>query len=119
MGFTEVMTIFDDGNTRHQQCGGGNSRGMILSVSESMHTVYLQMLSDLGHYSVALGSAQLLSSPPDPLFANFGNGLLFLPADASIATETDLRGNLVYELQASQWSYRTYRARDLYTPTLP
>jgi len=118
-GFTEVMTVFDDGNTRHQQCGGGNSRGMILSVSESMHTVYQQMLSDLGHYSVALGSAQLLSSPPDPLFASFGNGLLFLPADASIATETDLSGNLVYELQASQWSYRTYRARDLYTPTLP
>jgi tRNA-binding EMAP/Myf-like protein len=113
------MTVFDDGNLRHQQCGGGNSRGMVLSVSEPQRTVYIQTSADLGQYSFALGSAQLLFSPPDPAFASFGNGLLYLPANASQSTETDLNGNIVYQLQASQWSYRTYRARDLYTPTLP
>lgn len=118
-GFTETMTVFDDGNTRHQECGSGNSRGMILSVSESMRTVYEQMVADLGIFSGALGSAQLLAAPPDPLFASFGNGLLFLPNPASQATETDLGGNTVYQLQSNQWSYRTYRSRDLYTPTLP
>ena len=119
LGVSEVMTVFDDGNTRHTQCGTGNSRGMIFTVNELNHTVYYQTLADLGQYSVALGSAQLLASPPDPLFASFGNGLLFLPGDAAEATEVSLTGSLVYQLQAGQWSYRTYRARDLYTPTLP
>jgi hypothetical protein len=118
-GITETLTVFDDGNTRHEQCGSGNSRGMVLSVAEAQRTVYIQLLADLGQYSVALGSAQLLAAPPDPLFASFGNGLLYLPANAAESTETDLSGNIVYQLQASQWSYRTYRARDLYTPTLP
>ena len=118
-GATEVMTIFDDGNTRHTQCSSGNSRGMILSVSELNRTVYIQMAADLGHYTVALGSAQLLSSPLYPMYASFGDGLLFLPSNAALATETDINGNRVYELQTSQWSYRTYRAQDLYTPTLP
>ena len=118
-GFTETFTVFDDGNTRHKECGSGNSRGMVLSVAEPQRTVYIQLLADLGQYSVALGSAQLLAAPPDPLFASFGNGLLYLPADAAESDETDMSGNIVYQLQASQWSYRTYRARDLYTPTLP
>jgi hypothetical protein len=119
LGATEVMTVFDDGNLRHQQCGTGNSRGMVLSVSEATHTVYIQTLADLGHYSVALGSAQLLISPPNAMYASFGNGLLFLPANAAQSTETDLAGNIVYQLQATQWSYRSYRASNLYTPTLP
>lgn len=118
-GITETMTVFDDGNTRHTQCGTGNSRGMVLSVSEPMHTVYIQTLADLGHYSVALGSAQLLIAPPNPIFTSFGNGLLFLPSDSALSEETNLAGTVVYELQGSQWSYRTYRSQDLYTPTLP
>jgi arylsulfate sulfotransferase len=118
-GITSVMTIFDDGNTRHTQCGGGNSRGMVMSVSEVTHTVFFQTLADLGHYAVALGSAQLLTSPLYPQYASFGDGLLFLPGNAALSTETDLAGHIVYELQAPQWSYRTYRAQDLYTPSLP
>jgi tRNA-binding EMAP/Myf-like protein len=117
--FTEVLTVFDDGNLRHQQCNGGNSRGMILSVAEPTRTVYIQLSADLGAYSAALGSAQLLAAPPDPLYASFGNGVLFVPQEASQSTETDLSGNLTYQFQANDWSYRTYRARDLYTPTLP
>ncbi len=118
-GPTEVFTVFDDGNLRHQQCSGGNSRGMILSVAETTHTVYIQTLADLGAYSIALGSAQLLRSPPDPVYASFGTGLLTVPVNAAQATETDLTGKIVYQLQAPYWSYRTYRATNLYTPTLP
>lgn len=116
---TDVMSIYDDGNTRHQQCGSGNSRGMVLSVSERNRTVYYQTLADLGHYSVAVGSAQLLSSPGNPVYSSWGDGLLFLPDKAALSTETDTNGHIVYELQAADWSYRTYRAQDLYTPTLP
>jgi arylsulfate sulfotransferase len=119
VGATEVMTVFDDGNTRHTECSGGNSRGMILSVSETAHTVYIQTAADLGHYSLALGSAQLLRSALYPMYASFGDGLLFLPGDSALSQETDLTGNHVYELQSTGWSYRTYRAQDLYTPTLP
>jgi len=114
----ETMTVFDDGNLRHTQCASGNSRGMVLSVQESTRTVWIQVSADLGHYSAALGSAQLLQSPT-AVYASFGDGLLFLPTDAAQAAETDTNGNLVYELQSAGWSYRTYRARDLYTPTLP
>ena len=118
-GPTETLTVFDDGNLRHTQCNGGNSRGMVFSVFESSRTVYIQTLADLGAYSIALGSAQLLKSPPDPMYASFGNGLLTSPANAAQSTETDLNGNIVYQLQATYWSYRTYRATNLYTPTLP
>jgi hypothetical protein len=117
VGATEVFTVFDDGNLRHTQCGYGNSRGMILSVEEATKTVYISLAADLGQYSYALGSAQLLSSPPNPLYASFDNGLVGFGAQS---TEVDLSGNIVYQLQIDvSSSYRAYRMRDLYTPTLP
>lgn len=120
-GALEVLTVFDDGNLRHFQCGGGNSRGMVFYVAEGTHTVSIQTSADLGQYSAALGSAQLLISPPYGIYASFGNGLVNLPSGhSSQATEVDpTTGSVVYQLQANQWSYRTYRQRDLYTPTLP
>ena len=92
---------------------------MMLNMQESARTVYLTLSADLGAYSFALGSAQLLVSPPNNFYASFGNGLLSLPGNAARSTEVDLNGNIVFELQAGQWSYRSYRMRDLYTPTLP
>ena len=119
-GVLETLTVFDDGNLRYTECGNtGNSRGMVLQVSEAARTVYIQTLADLGDYSFALGSAQLLFSTGNPTYASFGNGLLLLPAHAAQSTETDLSGNIVYQLQASWWSYRTFRMRDLYTPPEP
>ena len=111
----EIFTVFDDGNLRVQQCSGGNSRGMVLYVTEPARKVYIQTAADLGAYSPALGSAQLLSSPFGT-FASFGNGLLSNGAQAS---EVDLTGHIVYQLQPNDISYRIYRQRDLYTPTLP
>jgi hypothetical protein len=116
-GITEVMTVFDDGNLRVSQCGRGNSRGMVLSVAEGARTVYYQTLADLGQYSSALGSAQLLIAPPNPIFASFGNGLL--AGGGAESVETDLTGHVVYDLHTNDGSYRTYRYRDMYTPALP
>jgi arylsulfate sulfotransferase len=116
-GFAEILTVFDDGNLRHTQCNGGDSRGMVLSVVEQTHTVYIQLAADLGGYSPALGSAQLLAAPPNALYASFGNGLVGNREAQS--TEVDLNGNIVYELEASDGSYRSYRLRDMYTPALP
>lgn len=115
-GFTEVLTVYDDGNLRHVQCGTGNSRGMVLSVNELMHTVYIQTLADLGQFSPALGSAQLLNAFPFGLYASFDNGLL---ATGGESVEVDVNGNIVYDLQVNDGVYRAYRMRDLYTPPVP
>jgi arylsulfate sulfotransferase len=115
----KTLTVFDDGNLRHTQCGTGNSRGMVLSVSEATHTVYIQTAADLQAYSAALGSAQLLAAPGYPLYASFDNGFLSLPHNEALATEVDLNGNIVFELEASWLAYRGYRMQDLYTSPAP
>lgn len=117
-GATQVMTVFDDGNLRHEQCGTGNSRGMVLSVVEQTHTVYLQTAADLGSYSFALGSAQLLVAPPSPVYASFDNGLIGQGGEAQ-SIEVDTSGNIVFQLQANDGAYRAYRLRDMYTSPLP
>jgi hypothetical protein len=114
----DVFTVFDDGNTRHQQCGGGNSRGQVYYVQESTRTVFIETSADLGAYSIALGSAQLLVSPPNNTFASFGNGFISDPQGAQVS-ETDLSGHIVYQLQMNGANYRIYRQSNLYTPTLP
>lgn len=114
-----VMTIFDDGNLRVQQCSGGNSRGMLLLVNEAALTVMLETQGDLGGYSAALGSAdQLVAS--DGIYTSYGNGALGgLQNPHSQSTELDLAGDIVYQLQANSASYRIYRLPNLYTPTWP
>jgi hypothetical protein len=51
------------------------------------------------------------------VYASFGNGLI--GNGEAQATEVDLSGNIVYELQSNDGSYRTYRLRDMYTPAVP
>jgi arylsulfate sulfotransferase len=120
----KIMTVFDDGNLRYQQCGNtGNSRGMVLFMGEAQRQIYIETSADLGQYSFAVGSSQMLitGSSPDGtgLYASYDNGLLGSPSPFSQSTEVDLSGNIVYQLQANHWSYRTYRMQDLYTPTIP
>lgn len=115
----EVFTVFDDGNLRHSQCGGvGNSRGIMLSVNEPAHTVTIMTEADLGGYSAALGSAELLLG--GGIYPSFDNPALGSPQNPeSQSTEVTLGGQVVYQIQANSWSYRTYRRQNLYTPTLP
>jgi arylsulfate sulfotransferase len=115
----KIMTVFDDGNLRHQQCGNtGNSRGMVLFMGEANRSIYIETSADLGQYSFAVGSSQLLITNSGNIYASFDNGLLGSPAPFSQSTEVDLNGNIIYQLQANHWSYRTYRMKDLYTPTI-
>ncbi len=115
-----VMTVFDDGNLRRHQCGGGqNSRGMVMLVNEGNQTVYYTTLADLGGYSSALGSADMLVAS-DGIYASFDNGLLGDPQNQEVrSTEVDVSGKIVYDLQADSFTYRAYRLKNLYTPTLP
>jgi arylsulfate sulfotransferase len=115
----KIMTVFDDGNLRYSQCGNtGNSRGLVLFMGEAARSIYVQTSADLGGYSFAVGSSQLLINGSS-VTASYDNGLQGSPAPFSQATEVDLGGNIVYQLQADHWSYRTYRMQNLYTPTIP
>ena len=116
----KIMTVFDDGNLRYQQCGNsGNSRGMVLFMGEADRTIFIETSADLGGYSFAVGSSQMLITGSGDLYASYDNGLLGSPSPFSQSTEVDLNGNIIYQLQADHWSYRTYRMQDLYTPTVP
>jgi hypothetical protein len=112
-----VMTVFDNGSTRNEQCGGGqNSRGMMMLVNEANHTITYQILADLGGSSGAWGSAAMLVAS-DGIYGSFGNG--GVGDQLARATEVDLNNNIVYDLQVDSWTYRIYRMKDLYTPTVP
>jgi len=127
------VTAFDNGNTRVSALSGpgsstgcmlgvgsGNSRGMSLTLNESALQVTPVLSADLGVYSYADGSAQLLSN---------GN-YFFLPAVVMVGLSnqesysieilptagTDT-GTQVLNLQAPL-AYRAFRMPDLYHPPI-
>jgi hypothetical protein len=55
-----TILVFDDGNTRHATDPNANSRGQELVLNEDTMTASLVVNADLGNYSLALGSAQML-----------------------------------------------------------
>ena len=112
-----IMTIFDDGDTRHDQCPGAqDSRGMVLLVDEGARTIYTETLADLGGYSSALGSAQLLTPEDGNIYSSFDNGFQVAGTEGQVS-EVNLAGQIVYQLQTNQATYRSYRMLNLYTPT--
>ncbi len=114
------LDLFDNGNTRVDQLGSScapndcNSRGMVLSVDEASMQVTPVLSDDLGVYSSALGSAQLL---PDGNYAfmagfvgnTFGYEIEVLP------TSGKTTGTQVYNLGGTV-SYRAWRMTSLYDP---
>ncbi len=110
-----IMTVFDDGNTRAAECSGTqNSRGMILFVNEAARQVYMETLADLGAYAFALGSGQVLAPGDGSLYASYDTGL-----PNAQSTEVNLAGQIVYQMEVNQNSYRAYRMQNLDTPTFP
>jgi hypothetical protein len=112
---TGVFDVFDNGNTRITLEGGGYSRGMALTVNETALTVTPVLSQNLGYYSLALGSAQLLSNGN----YHFQPGLVG-PYDWDYSEEFDpisgaLSGTGVYNLEGEAESYRSFRMSDLYT----
>jgi hypothetical protein len=56
----------------------------------------------------------------DGLYTSYGNGALGSPqSPMAQSTELNLSSKIVYQIQVDSWSYRAYRRRNLYTPTLP
>jgi hypothetical protein len=125
------MTLFDDGNTRVSSPGtslgcmqgeGGNpySRGMALTIDETNMTVTPVLSQNLGSYSPANGSAQMLSN--GNYFYMSGVSFLNLNTDVSYSSETlptpgtDI-GTTVSNIQGPE-AYRGWRMPSFYNPPI-
>ena len=121
------MTMFDNGNTRITDLGSScgpsdcHSRGMALTFDESTMQVTPVMSVDLGVYSHALGSAQILDN--NSYF--FATG--YVPVTATtidtqlieiLPTSGTTTGTQVLDLQGPS-SYRAWRMTSMYTPPGP
>jgi arylsulfate sulfotransferase len=121
------MTVFDNGNTRLLQLGTTgclpadcNSRGMALTVDEVNMQVTPVLSADLGVFSIALGSAQLLSD--GNYFFVPGTVLVTLNRIASYCIEVHPTagtntGTQVLNLEGPE-TYRAWRMPDLYAPPI-
>ena len=110
------LTLFDNGNTRVSPpplgVGGGDSRGMALTVNLNTMTVSPVVTVDLGTYAKCLGAAQLLSDgvyffqPGSPN----ANSIEILP------TAGKLGGPQVLNIFSPSVSYRAWQMVNLYAP---
>jgi arylsulfate sulfotransferase len=106
----KTLLLFDNGNFRRDTDANANSRGQVIQVDERNRTATLAFNQNLGQYSFALGSANILPNGD----YHFDNG--FLPDTSAMSMEFDPSGNLVYALQTRGPAYRSFRMRDLYSP---
>jgi len=119
--------VFDDGNVRAATDPTAHSRGQVLEVDEVNKVVTPILNADLGVYSGALGSAELLPNGHYHFDAGFllstdssGN-----PVYNAQSLEVDLLGHIDFGVQFGTLEYRTFRMPDLYTapedalPALP
>ena len=75
---------------------------------------------DMGSYSFAVGSAQLLKNGSLSCDSGFINGLGGAGTDPETqSVEMDQQGNFIYSMTALEDSYRTFRMQDLYTAINP
>jgi hypothetical protein len=103
------LSLFDNGNLRRSADPNANSRGQVFRINEVGRVADLVLNADLGFYSFALGSAQLLDNGD----YHFANG--FLQDGTGISEEVDASGNIVSSIHSSAPDYRTFRMKSLYT----
>jgi hypothetical protein len=109
-----TIVLFDDGNTRHDTTSSKDSRGQELILNTQTMTATLVVNSDLGNYSAALGSAQLLPSG-DLAFTSGLLGSASGPTGQSI--EVLPNGTKTYVQQMTGlFEYRAYFMSSLYGP---
>ncbi len=104
------LAVFDNGNTRQFTNPDATSRGQVLEIDEANRTAKLVLNVDLGVFSMALGSAQKLTT------GTYHFDVGWIPNGHSAALEYDANGNLVSKVEVDTQQYRSFRMRDLYTP---
>jgi arylsulfate sulfotransferase len=106
---SNVISVFDNGNSRVSALGGGNSRGQAIAVDEAAKTVSLSLNADVGTYSQALGTAQRLLSGNYEFLSGVITG------GHAQASEFGSNASLVSLLDVRAIVYRAFRLRDLYS----
>ncbi len=107
------ISLFDNGNVRLTLYPGSDSRGQAYWLNETALTAIQEVNADLGSYSPAFGSAQILS---DGNFA-FTSGLIKNPpSTVNQSVEVLENGTINYVLQSANASYRNFRMYSLYVP---
>jgi arylsulfate sulfotransferase len=122
---TGVMSIFDDGNTRVSGLGSPacepsdcHSRGMALTFDESTMQVTPVLSADLGTFSTAMGSAQLL---PDGNYFFMSGWVVIHDNLSSYALEIAPTagadsGTTVMNVEEGDGEYRAWQVTNLYNP---
>ena len=115
-GGEQTLMVFDNGTTRHA-AQGGDSRGQVWNIDQTTLVASLQLNIDLGVYSLALGSAQLLQNGD----CMFQPGLIVVGSTFEVQNaEFTPKGTAVYEFQSvgPVASYRGWRLPDFYHAAL-
>jgi arylsulfate sulfotransferase len=116
---SNLLSVFDNGNTRVAPApvglGGGNSRGMVLSIDEVNRIVSPTLSVDLARFSVGGGSAQLLTNGNYSFDAGGINGLAKVFSQSiEVVPGIPPAGTLNYTQQETGSVYRSYRMPNLY-----
>jgi hypothetical protein len=104
-----TIVIFDDGNVRAAANASAHSRGQEWVLNEQTLTATLVVNADLGNYSPALGSAQLL---PNGNLA-FTSGII-VPNFVGQTIEVRPDGTQTFVQQINGLEYRSYLMSSLY-----
>ena len=114
-GGFRVLTLYDNGNTRHANFNNqGHSRCQLYAISEDQLIANLNVNADLGVYSQAVGEAQMLANGNMACDSGIISG-----STPTQSTENTQAGDVVYSLSVTQPNYRTFRMRDMFTPVNP
>ena len=90
------------------------SRGQVLDIDENNRTVTVVLNADLGVFSEAVGSAQLLRDGS----YHFDAGYVVEPDDslAAYSIQVTKDGVINYQIKQNTLIYRSFRMTNIYTP---
>ena len=113
----KTLLVFDDGNVRQASNPAAHSRGQALEVDETNMVVTTVLNADLGVYSGALGTAEVLPNGDYHFDAGFllGTNSAGVPVYSADSLEVTPAGKINFGIQFGTLEYRTFRMPDLYT----
>ena len=110
---SQMLALLDDVHSLRKKNPAANNRGQVWKLDEATHTATLVTNADLGGYSFAVGSSQLLKNGDyafDLGLMNPGPGLF------SRSVEVSSAGTIQSSVQVDgAITYRSYRVSDMYS----